>query len=221
MLLPIAAIAAGKDQQFTYSTTDGITATITGYTGPGGDVTIPRKIDGLPVTAIGDFVFYDAAPTITGVTIPRGVLNIQEAAFSGDANMASVSIPNTVTNIGMGAFSFCLSLTDVTIPDSVRTLGDYALDACLSLTNVTVGAGLESMGEGVFSWTFFGLKSIYFKGDAPTVGPGVFDYTYSATVYCHQDTAGWEQFQNDTYSYVYGISTPVVALNPKHSHPIG
>ena len=29
-----------------------------------------------------------------------------------------------------------------------------------------------------------------------TVGPGTFDYTYSATVYCLPRTTGWEQFQD-------------------------
>ena len=44
---PLAATA-----QFTY-TSDGSAMTITGYTGPGGAVTIPDTITGLPVTRIG------------------------------------------------------------------------------------------------------------------------------------------------------------------------
>ena len=38
---------------YTYTTNNG-TITITGYTGPGGAVTIPGTINGLPVTSIGD-----------------------------------------------------------------------------------------------------------------------------------------------------------------------
>src|SRR5712672_3501673 len=39
-------------QDFSYTNTNG-TITITGYTGPGGNVIIPGTIDGLPVTSIG------------------------------------------------------------------------------------------------------------------------------------------------------------------------
>jgi len=51
LALPIAAQA-----QFTYMTQNGA-VTITGYTGPGGNVTIPSAINGLPVTSIGDEAF--------------------------------------------------------------------------------------------------------------------------------------------------------------------
>ena len=50
---PLAANA-----QFAYTTNNG-TITITGYTGPGGAVTIPATITGLPVTTIGNYAFYN------------------------------------------------------------------------------------------------------------------------------------------------------------------
>ena len=49
---------------------------ITGYTGPGGSVTIPSTIIGLPVT------------------------DIEAGAFSGRTDLSSVIIPNSVTKIG-------------------------------------------------------------------------------------------------------------------------
>ena len=51
---PLAATAQ-QFGDFTYSS-DGSAITITGYTGPGGAVTIPATIVGLPVTTIGDSV---------------------------------------------------------------------------------------------------------------------------------------------------------------------
>ena len=47
--------------EFNYTTNNG-TITITGYTGPGGAVTIPSTINGLPVTSIGDRCVLIAAP---------------------------------------------------------------------------------------------------------------------------------------------------------------
>ena len=54
-----AAVQAGD---YTYITNNGA-LTITGYTGPGGDVTIPANINGYPVTSIGDNAFYLSSVT--------------------------------------------------------------------------------------------------------------------------------------------------------------
>src|SRR5690349_1269723 len=50
----VAALLVGvlRAQDFTYTNSNG-TITITGYIGPGGNVTIPASIEGLAVTAIG------------------------------------------------------------------------------------------------------------------------------------------------------------------------
>jgi hypothetical protein len=45
-----------QESQFTYTTNNG-TITITGYIGPGGDVTIPDTINCLAVASIGDRAF--------------------------------------------------------------------------------------------------------------------------------------------------------------------
>jgi hypothetical protein len=63
--------------------------TITGYSGPGGAVTIPSTINGLPVTTIAQY------------------------AFAGCSNLTSIAIPATVTTIGAYAFYDCGSLTGV------------------------------------------------------------------------------------------------------------
>jgi hypothetical protein len=47
LALPVAAQA-----QFNHTISNGA-ITITGYTGPGGAITIPSSINGLPVTSIG------------------------------------------------------------------------------------------------------------------------------------------------------------------------
>src|SRR6266581_1921859 len=81
-LVVLLALPAMARAQFTYITNNG-TITITGYTGPGGAVTIPGVIDGLPVTSIG------------------------QEAFNLVYNMTAVTIPNSVLTIGGEAFRFC------------------------------------------------------------------------------------------------------------------
>ena len=52
-LLLLTSPAMAQSGGYTYTTNDGA-ITITGYTGPGGAVTIPDTIARLPVTRIGD-----------------------------------------------------------------------------------------------------------------------------------------------------------------------
>ena len=94
-LLPVLLLAlpAAVQAQFTYTTNKG-TITITGYTGPGGGVTIPSTITGLPVTDIGSYAFEYSS--LTSVTMGTNLLRIGEAAFYGCASLGSVTIPNSV-----------------------------------------------------------------------------------------------------------------------------
>ena len=99
--------------QFNY-TSNGTNITITGYTGPGGAVTIPSTINGLPVAQIANW------------------------AFIANYNITSVTIPNGVVLIGMEAFAACVNLTSVTIPSSVGSIGEYAFSNCLKLPAISV-----------------------------------------------------------------------------------
>lgn len=100
-------------QEYTYVTNSG-TISITGYTGYGGDVTIPGTIDGLPVASIADGAFYNAT------------------------SVNSATIPDSVTNIGSSAFYACWYLTTVTIGEGVASIGAHAFGCCRRLTAISV-----------------------------------------------------------------------------------
>ncbi len=127
---------AAQGQDFVFSTNNGA-ITITGYTGPGGDVIIPSTITGLPVTAIGDFAFYQIA-SVTRVTIADSVTKVGNLAFGYCENLSDVVIGSSVTTIGKGAFEICSSLTNVAIPASVSSIGDQAFYYCVNLSVITV-----------------------------------------------------------------------------------
>jgi hypothetical protein len=102
-----------KAQDYAYTISDG-EITITRYTGPGGVVTLPATIGGLPVTRIRGWAFQYSG-TIEEVTIPENVSHIGDWAFAGCAKLRKVFIPSTVTNIGDFAFIRCTSLTDIQV----------------------------------------------------------------------------------------------------------
>ena len=82
---------------------DGGSVIITGYTGTNTDIWIPPRIQGLPVTGIGDYAFSEeglgdgfvqANRQFTSVAIPRTVQRIGRGAFHGSL-LSAVAIPQT------------------------------------------------------------------------------------------------------------------------------
>jgi hypothetical protein len=94
LILPVVLSA----EDFTY-TIENNEVVITGYSGPGGSVEIPKTIENLPVTQIENSAFASKS-NITNISIPIGVTSIGDNSFGSCSALASISIPNTVTNIG-------------------------------------------------------------------------------------------------------------------------
>jgi BspA type Leucine rich repeat region (6 copies)/Bacterial Ig domain len=210
LLLPVMVQA-----QFNFVTNNGA-ITITGYTGPGGEVIIPSTINGCPVTSIGDDAFEGSSlhsVTISSsVTIPDSVTSIGSYAFGFCNGLLSVTIGNGVTSIGSNAFVCCTSLGSVTIGNSVTSIGPHAFDTCESLTSITIGTNVTSIGNYAFAgcsrlwsttipnsvtnigdWAFYLcpiLKGIYFNGTPPSVGSNTFNSDY-VTIYYLSGTTGW------------------------------
>ena len=180
-LLWLTATSAGQALDFTYVNTNG-TITITGYNGPGGAVSIPSSIAGLPVTAVGAAAFFELT-NLTNVTIPDSVTNIGGGSFASCPNLASVLMGESVIRIGVSAFNFCTSLASVTLPDSVIDIenGGAAMGAgnfgafshCTSLTNVTFGKSITNIGDYAF-YDCTRLARVAIPGSVARIGSGGF-----------------------------------------------
>jgi hypothetical protein len=136
LLLAVLPVVTQADD-FTVTTNLDNTITITKYTGPGGNVQIPSETNGLPVTVIGESAFEDVT-SVTSVTIPDSVTNIENYAFYNCSGLTNVTIGNNVSLIGNEALSFCTSLTGITIPDSVTVIGEGVFWYCSGLIGITV-----------------------------------------------------------------------------------
>ena len=174
-LLPADAETYGD---FTYSVSDG-KATVTKYTGSGGDVTVPETLGGCPVTAIGACAF-QGRKGLASVTLPDSVTYIDDLAFA-ESGLTHIDLGSGLTAIGRHAFAYCYLLTSVNLPDSVTYIGecafaeagltsavlgdpvigvdDYAFSACKDLERVSIGSGVASIGEAAFAGCT-GLKEI-------------------------------------------------------------
>ena len=143
-----------------YSVSNG-EATITGYTGAGGAVTIPSEVNGILVKKLKS----GSWPSVLGIQ---------------NSSVTSVSIPNSVTDIGDAAFSQCVALTSVTIPDSVMNIGDFAFDNCAGLASATLGGGVTNIGRRSFGGCY-SLANLTIPNGVTSIGVGSFQYCYSLT----------------------------------------
>ncbi len=134
---PASGISAAAASDFTYTVTDG-KATITGYTGFDGVITLPAMLGGYQVTAIGAGAFANNA-TITSVTIPSGVTEIGDSAFYRAYFLTTVGLPATLKSIGENAF-YNTPITAIYIPRYVDSIGATAFNFCYDLASISVNS---------------------------------------------------------------------------------
>lgn len=195
LLLLACAFAISANAQFTATEING-TETITGYIGLTGNLTIPSKFNGLPVTAIANNPNYRYPSAITNVTIPSSVTSLGNNAFANFTSLPDIVIPNTVTNLGAGAFQSCTSLTNVVLSSKITTLGpstftgctglqtfavpanitdieDHAFYDCTSLLSITIPEGVTNIGYATFA-DCIALGGIQLPDSALSLGSSMF-----------------------------------------------
>ena len=101
--------------------TEGRNATITGYTGAGGAVTVPSTLGGFSVTSIGNNAF-NGKTSLRSITLPNSITTIGGAAFYACTGLTSITLPNRLTTIGNNAFYDCTGLTSITLPNTLTTI---------------------------------------------------------------------------------------------------
>jgi hypothetical protein len=156
---------------FTY-TSIGSVVTITGYTGPGGAVSIPAAITGQPVTTVGSFAFSGIA-SITSIDLPDNVTEIGFQSFFNCTGLTTVTFGNSISTLGNSAFRNCSKLTSIEIPNTITSFGTSAFQDCSSLTSVTIDDGVSEIGDTAFSGCTK-IPSIIIPGSVSDIGSSAF-----------------------------------------------
>ncbi len=118
------------------------------YGGAKTTINILESYQGLPVTTIAKYAFYQQ-PTVRNFLLPNTLRYIEKYAFEG-CRLDYLMLPSSLTYIGESAFSQT-DITLVKIPDNVSFIGAMAFWACSKLQTVKIGNGVSYMGYNVFS----------------------------------------------------------------------
>ena len=136
----ITASAETTSGDYKYDTLEDGTIEITEYTGKATTLTLPEKLDGKTVTAVGDF------------------------SFSENTTLKSVTVGGSITTIGYAAFRGCTSLTSVTLKSGVKKIDNYAFSDCTALSSISAPNTLEMVEPSAFVNTKW-LTNQYNAGD--------------------------------------------------------
>lgn len=166
-----------------------------------GKLTIPSKIDGYTVVAIGNTknTYEDGAfeenTGLTEVVIPDTVTQIGYRAFYKCTGLTQITLSENLTSIGEEAFTNC-KISKLVLPENVTTLEYKAFEGCSGLKTVVMPKALTTIGERAFynctgittitlpdalttieSYAFSGcrgLKSIVIPNNVATIEDGAF-----------------------------------------------
>lgn len=121
---------------------------ITGYNGfDTKRVVIPQKIDGLPVTSIGEKAFINA--TFSEIIIPKTLKAILTEAFKGCKNLQHISLPEGLLYLGDSCFNDC-GIEDLKCPKSIKTIPSFCFSDCKLLHRFYDGRNIKTLECGAF-----------------------------------------------------------------------
>lgn len=179
--LPMGAVAAAPikftDGNLKYTVNaDGQSVTVSGTSGSPTQLTIESSISykdkNYTVTKIAMWAF-NKCNSLTEVTIPNTVIEIDYQAFYYCPNLKKVTIHEGVKTIGQTAFIGCTQLTSITIPSTITDM-DQAFSGNTALSHVTLTNGISNISNMAFKGCT-GLTEIKAPISVEQICPGAFN----------------------------------------------
>lgn len=179
--LPMGAVAAAPikftDGNLKYKVNaDGQSVTVSGTSGSPTQLTIESSISykdkNYTVTKIAMWAF-NKCNSLTEVTIPNTVIEIDYQAFYYCPNLKKVTIHEGVKTIGQTAFIGCTQLTSITIPSTITDM-DQAFSGNTALSHITLTNGISNISSMAFKGCT-GLTEIKVPESVGQIGPNAFN----------------------------------------------
>ena len=110
-------------------------------------IIIPKEIDGLLVTSIGEKVFQNTS--ISKVILPKSLKAILKNAFYSCSQLTHIDLPDGLVHMGFGCFEKS-GLKKINIPDSVYQIKYNCFWGCKNMTSAHIGKNLSTLESNVF-----------------------------------------------------------------------
>lgn len=172
---------------FEYSVSPELQATITDYNGSSNTVAIPEFIGGYPVIAIADGVFAKHEEIVC-VIFAEGLQSIGDCAFYGCSSLEAIILPTTLTHVGESAFEGCSSAYHADLGSSLISLGDRAFYGCSALDSVSLSKVVSTVGKQAFA-DCAELREVFLESTYAAVASDAFEGSPLVTVYAYADAA--------------------------------
>ena len=139
MPMSFSLAATVNQNNFTYSTSNNGTATVTAYNNSATEVVIP------------DAITYDNSPYAVTTIGTSNNYNNYGRPFYNNVNITKVTLGNNVQTINSNAFSGCSNLETIVIPKSLTTVNSNAFYKCNNLTTVNYKGSPEDWAKISFT----------------------------------------------------------------------
>ncbi|MBR5806938.1 MAG: leucine-rich repeat protein [Oscillospiraceae bacterium] len=164
------------------------------------------------VVKIDSYAFY-GCDQIGTMELPSNLQYVGNHAFKNCYKMATGELPETITHIGDHGFDDCRVMVITKLPEGLTALNQYVFRGCHAFTEITIPASVKTL-KGAF-YCCFGLKDIYFEGDAPSIDYNSFGgvtgtcyypkgnttYTSAVTGSGYGGTLNWVEMNADSSNY--------------------
>lgn len=127
------------------------------------------------LTVIPEYAFA-RCNALVSITLPEGVVSIEQGAFGDCINLKDISIPSSLRTIKGRVFYSCEKLASIIIPDGVVEIGEEAFKYCRSLNNVEIPNSLKRIENCAF-FDCGGISELKLPDDLEFVGFSAFEGT--------------------------------------------
>lgn len=140
-----------------------------------GEFSVPEGI-----TQISQYAF-SGQTGLTKVTFPQSVYEIGEYAFKNCLNLETVEFASdsALAKIGNYVFADCKNLKNVSLPRALTEIGNYTFAGCKSLTSISLPSSVAKLGD--YAFANCGFTELTVPSSITTYGKGTFANNNSLT----------------------------------------